>query len=327
MTGGRFVGSDRVVLSGSSNRSTPIELVSVESEFSSGNKIEIRGTCSAMEVGSVTRYSKSFVAVGTNIEGRGALSVVEIQSDGTDVWISPDDGFYQITEKEDSVYTSLAYYGQYSQLAASNECGDVIVRDLTSASEVVRFNAEFCGVDIVKYSNSGHILSLGPSNSAQLKVWDIRTGSPAMVRSSTRPTESTVARLTSVLTSYVNDYDILCGTSAGRIVQWDTRRDGYISHEIHASNSSVTALCAHPFIEGAVLSGASDGTVACMEFDVLGGGRGRRRPGRDSVGKAVIEVNQRLLQEPSAITSIDADISSKKILVTSKLGRARVLTA
>jgi hypothetical protein len=88
---------------------------------------------------------------------------------------------------------------------------------------------------------------------------------------------------------------------------------------------AVTALNYHPSIEGAVISGASDGIVATMEYSCLGGGRNRR--GVSSVNRGVTEVDRCMLQDSSAISSIDIDMNSREILITSKLGGAAVLVS
>ena len=85
----------------------------------------------------------------------------------------------------------------------------------------------------------------------------------------------------------------------------------------------VTALHHHPSIEGAVLSGCSRGVVAVMEYDCLGGGRGRRGGGQNKQG--VTEVDRCLMTESSAISSIDTDTNSREILVTSELGGVSVV--
>lgn len=214
------------------------------------------------------------------------------------------------------------------------------MRDVLSASEVVRFNADYCGVNAIKFSNSGHLISIGSSSNGQLQIWDIRSGSPSMHRCATRPLQKASSRLTSLLTSNVNDYDMICGTSDGLVVQWDTRMNGYISHPVHANTAAgklwirffifspnltvtVTALSYHPSLDSAVISGASDGVVATMEYACLGGGRNRR----SASGQGVSEVDRCLLKEASAITSIDIDKDSREILVTSKLGGAAVLVS
>lgn len=203
------------------------------------------------------RFAKSFAAVATHKNGNSAISLVEIQSENTGVTLTTRRDIERSIKTEDSVITSLAYYAHQSQLGASTEVGDIIVRDIASASEVVRFNSDYCGVNTIKFTNGGHLISLGTSSNGQLQVWDIRDRSPVLSRSASRPLQKTSSQLTCLLTSNVNDYDMICGTSDGCVVQWDTRMDGaYIPHSIHsntaAGNLAVSIL--PPNVSPSVLS-------------------------------------------------------------------------
>lgn len=163
---------------------------------------------------------------------------MEIQSDESDVILNTRRDIERSISAEDSVITSLAYYAHQSQLGASTETGDIVVRDILHASEVVRFSADYCGVNTIKFSSSGHLISVGASSNGQLQIWDIRSSKPSLHHCATRPTQKTSSHITSLLTSNVNDYDVLCGTSDGLVVQWDTRMDGYVPHPVHANTAA-----------------------------------------------------------------------------------------
>ena len=60
-----------------------------------------------------------------------------------------------------------------------------------------------------------------------------------------------------------------------------------------------------------------------MEYDCLGGGRGRRMASE----YGVTEVDVCMMTATSPVTDIDVDLNSREILVTSKLGGAAILTS
>ena len=185
-----------------------------------------------------TRFAKSFTAVATHKGGVGSISLLEIESDDSEVTLSTKHDFERSAGSEDSAITALAYYAHQSQLCAATEVGEVTLRDIISGSELVRFSADYCGVNCIKFTNSGHIVSLGSSSTAPLQVWDVRSRHPVLARSATRSLQKITSQLTCLLTSNVNDYDMICGTSDGHVIQWDTRSNSYVTHAIHSPQAA-----------------------------------------------------------------------------------------
>jgi WD40 repeat protein len=253
LVGGRYLGnSSRILLVGSlPNHSSRLDILNLDdnttaaqSSFSTNmitSSCHLQGITTTLEVFGHSSVGKSFAAVASHQNGNGLLSVYEIPS-------IEKQHFRELSHQiklEDSIYTSIASHSNNNQLTASTEFGDVIVHDF-SGQEITRFNADYCGLKAIKYSPSGDLITLGLSSGGQLSLWDTRLSShsPSLIRClrppplSSSPTVAT--SLTSVLTSHRNDYDMICGTSTGSIIQWDTRSDGVIfsPHQVHSLTSA-----------------------------------------------------------------------------------------
>jgi WD40 repeat protein len=254
---GRYLGTtSRILLAGSlPNQTSRLDLVNLsnpDNNYQSANLISscsLKGICTAVDVFGHSSLGKSFTAVATQQNGSGQLSIYEIPSTNDSSHHSSggaggDLKFREIRQQfqtEDSIYTSITSHSNNNQLTACTEFGDVIIHDY-SGYEITRFNADYCGLNAIKYSNSGDLITLGMSSGGQLSIWDTRSSSAALVRCLRPPpiSSTTISYLTSVLTSHRNDYDLICGTSTGSIIQWDTRSDGVIfsPHQVHSPSTS-----------------------------------------------------------------------------------------
>ena len=229
----------------------------------------MNGICTSVDIFGHSSTGKSFIALSTShsnsysssssnnsnnsisssISSKSKLSIYEIPSNENSNFLERN-----INEKyEDKIFTNITSHIASNQLTACTEFGDVIIHDINE-QEIQRFNADYCGLQTIKYSNSGLLITLGLSSGGQLSLWDTRTSQLPSLSCCLRPpslssnspsssfTTSSPSYLTSVLTSHRNDYDMLCGTSTGSIIQWDTRYEGLIfsPHQIHHTNSSGT---------------------------------------------------------------------------------------
>jgi WD40 repeat protein len=248
LIGGRYLGnSSRILLAGSlPNQSSRLDILNLNETANNFQTNMITSSCylkgisTALEVFGHSSIGKSFAAVASHQNGNGLLSVYEIPSMKQE--------FREIshqTKAEDSIFTSITSHSNNNQLTACTEFGDVIVHDF-SGQEITRFNADYCGLNAIKYSPSGDLITLGLSSGGQLSLWDTRmsSSSPSLIRCLRPPPLSSsataVTYLTSVLSSHRNDYDMICGTSTGSIIQWDTRSDGVIfsPHQVHNLTTS-----------------------------------------------------------------------------------------
>jgi WD40 repeat protein len=266
---GKYLGTaSRILLAGSlPNQTSRLDLVNLSNidaasptnNYQSNliSSCSLKGICTATDVFGHSSLGKSFAAIATQQNGSGQLSIFEIPSDSSHNG-NGDLKFREIRQQfqiEDSIYTSITSHSNNNQLTACTEFGDVLIHDY-SGYEITRFNADYCGLNAIKYSNSGDLITLGMSSGGQLSLWDTRSSSQsaALVRCLRPPisssSSSTISYLTSVLTSHRNDYDLICGTSTGSIIQWDTRSEGVIfsPHQVHSMNTSGVPPPTHPHV-------------------------------------------------------------------------------
>ena len=111
----------------------------------------------------------------------------------------------------------------------------------------------------------------------------------------------------------IND-SVFCGTNNGGILAWDMRskEDCLFQEGVHGG--SISALCMHPSVRGATLSGATDGTIVATDFT-------------SELPDATIQQNaglrfpsERVLIEPAEISSIDIHTESRTMLAGTIIG-------
>lgn len=205
LVGGRYLGSsERVLLTGSlSNKRSYLEIIHLTQDFSYSSDFilssqSLEGKITSMEIFGSSHLGKSFIAISShhnnnnNNQNNNSLSIYEIPSQDNNNFIQIHSTFNSNSNSnlnsnktyEDSIITNITSHITNNQLTTCTEFGDVIIHDL-GGNEITRFNADYCGLETIKYSNSGLLITLGLSSGGQLSLWDTRTSShsPSLSRS------------------------------------------------------------------------------------------------------------------------------------------------
>lgn len=359
VTSGHFLGEDIVIagtdITPNSQPTSQVKIIDFSGDEDSPSRrrhvvrgeASLRGECSAMELCGFPSLSKNFVAVAVNEHDKGFISVLEAQ-------LNPNRG-YQIAalqpfEKkadEGSNVTALAYYSYHAHLAAATEAGDIFVSDISDARELYRKRVDVAGIRSVRYTSAGIVAALGQSNSGQVLLWDPRTstngsgkmnfqcfGRPLVNSPRGFAVGDTDSYLTCLETHPTNEYEIYCGTSTGTIVMFDIRKSdssntGTVAEVDRCQNANRSEVTAMAFRGGGrspyLLTGAVDGSVACVNYhEKLLNSSSVYGASDIGVAKSEGEVDIGLDQATSAITSIQFQPFTEKILVTSKLGEVNL---
>jgi WD40 repeat protein len=170
------------------------------------------GLCAAIEV--CGTQTESFVSVASIDEHKGRIllyNVCNLNQDSLPLILS------ESIQGGEGIHTSLSYHNGH--LAASDECGDIFVYDLASSASVFRFNADFGGVKLIKFTNAGSLITLGNSNEGHFCVWDVRSHSHPVLHMGDNQ-----SHLSSLMIR--SEYELILGSSEGEVVQYDTRAHG-----------------------------------------------------------------------------------------------------
>jgi WD40 repeat protein len=225
-----------------SNNSTHVEVLDMTSKGKVITSISAIGKCCGMEICGIPRHSRTFVAFTTTISGNGSLHVYELHNLIDDISIRENNEFSSIS-LDNTSFTSLAFNANTCHLAASTEMGDIIIRDLSTGNEINNFTANFCGINAIKYSRTGHLVSISDSSQGHVQLWDARSDKSTLLSSYNYPVREYPLSLTSLCLHPSNDFDIFCGTSIGSIIQFDSRRDGVVDEYVMHPQGGIGKLC------------------------------------------------------------------------------------
>ena len=143
-----------------------------------------------------------------------------------------------------------------SRLASASEDGSIFLSDLAA---VVPSVIELCQpgaapINAVRFRSAEQLLVVGSCASAQLQLWDTRSGTVA------QRFRDTSAVTTSYQCIACDGMSVSCGTSDGSVVLWDLRapRERMFAARVH--RGAVRDLCRHG--KDSLLSCGDDGRVA-----------------------------------------------------------------
>lgn len=278
-------------------------------------QITLAGKVTDMEICGVSSTNSTLLAVSTSSSRGSSVSVINLSHPE-----SLRDVACVLQPSSGSAFTSLSYNADLEQLAAANDDGDVILWDMSNAKEIGRFKADAAGVRKVLFTRGGQILTSGLSPATPLLQWDARMphwteslplSRPPIFEQVGAPEQYQLSQFPSHANSYYSSLShyqtrIICGTSSGGILLWDTRTSGLLSsHQPH--QKEVVAVQPHPSRLG-VISASADGTVAITNTT----GTAHERL---AVGESIP-----IVQEAAAFTSLDVEQDSRRLLAGSLIG-------
>lgn len=229
---GRMIqGKNCIALAGTmSNNRTQVQVLDINN-IGNSYTTTIRGVCSSMEICGISQSMKNFAAVASSAKMISSVFLFELDVLSNTFCIGNGLEFQQ-DHDDNFAFTSLAFGGQL--LASGSERGDILLYDLYTASQSSKITANHSGINSLKFSRAGYLLSTSDSKRGHLQLWDCRSKSPSIAKSINIPSRDLPISLTAVYPHVSNECEIFCGTSVGSIIQFDTRRDGildeYVAH-------------------------------------------------------------------------------------------------
>lgn len=133
---------------------------------------------SCVEVISIPRLSKSFIAVAGQHQDFAALSFIDIalQQHTAEMKFDANHVFNtaQMGVQHFPRITSMSYLADRECLAVATEAGDIAIFDLYSAKHVVSIRADATGINKIQFTPNGQIVSVGNSVETPMKIFDLR---------------------------------------------------------------------------------------------------------------------------------------------------------
>ena len=261
------------------------------------------------------RLGKSYLAVAlaghSTADISSEINLVEIESTRSEAFMTKVSSLQnnpsnnqQLTNINESIYTSISYFNDHEILAVSNDSGNIIIWDINTGKEIQNFLADPNGINKIEFSRSGQLFSSGLSASNPLCIWDIRlnnnnntqpslhsSGLPTINHQSMISVVKTFPQSPPIRTDITNNTNnpnnsvyqsnkktyfttissqsssnqVLCGTNNGIITTWDLRTDIMLGYQTHSFNSEVTAVISHPCKQDCIISSSSDGKVCITD--------------------------------------------------------------
>lgn len=364
LVAGKFLGSrDRLLLCGNQARAGRVQIhyyqflngVDGKADFFLKDEIQLKNMITCVELCGIPRLTKTFLAIGgVNCTKQcGYLEIIELETKLNGASLTPTNLTFNDILSSSSAITSLVFNPERELLAVANEGGDVILLDLYAGKEIYRTRADATGVNNIKFNASGDIFSVGNSQGAPIKVWDMRYSGDTVAMSCSatvslpkRPTSPTRHPSSdrfnsSIIHKYTTGYTsiamhpvqqiVACGGAAGSVLLWDMRSNVPLQFVPHLSR--VTDLLFHPRFHEQIISGSIDGSVRQFNYFNL--------PTNNSLNKKFstfsgtqstifaspsLQVSTppeyvNVVSDAFAVKSLDIDIDSSILLTVTDIGK------
>jgi WD40 repeat protein len=252
-----------------------------ESNFQVMSNMSLNGVCTDVELCGVPRLAQTFAVVAEHHQAlnHSTLSLLNVETliesaeithtngkvnalknllnaFNMDSYIEPADvknRKVNILCTERFNITTVSFCSDLELLAYGNESGTVSILDIHTGKVVSTLKTDPCGVNKIKFTRAGQLITVGSSSKSQIKLWDLQasssTGYPVLHLGQQLPVDPL--------------------GSGGR------RNGGGGNYYSGTGNSgpTTTSLGVHP-VQERLISGTSDGavhlwdlrSVACMSF-------------------------------------------------------------
>lgn len=263
---GRFLGAtDHVIISGNLNNSA-----SVHTLYGADKVADVclnNRKSFDMELIGIARTSQTFAVLNSmnRFDRLNSIDLINLETSIHTTSMSLVDRSLFTADHHSNHIASMSYFSDYELLAVGTDSGYVILFDLFLGIEVYRFKAGACGINKVKFTKTGSLITVGLSNKNQIKIWDLKsndclglTQRPVMTLSQQLTYNPSIHRNSNQHQQHQQQYSssfintiamhpmisdkLMSGDQYGQILLWDLRSEGSIAFQPHHKPSKIIII-------------------------------------------------------------------------------------